>query len=284
MSLINGINVCEIKKIFANREEKLRYLELLSIGREIVYNKSGSNSHIDNVIIDTWDYDVSKEIIRSIFMQNEKYIRGKNSKHRIRELMSEWRELKLGEIEWPFSATNFDQFVHHLNRSDRTEAEKDAVISGEAVKFRRIKDINAYRNDYIEYLIFEGNKNVIPTLKNSRGVDFYINGEPYDQKVSRSVGKSFTEKYGEAYRQTAIERPDLLAKSLYQNQDQARFGKEPRLLIVYLDEDLTINDIEESLKSANLNKPLELEFEYIHAHNDIRIYSTQCYIVLLHKK
>jgi len=125
--------------------------------------------------------------------------------------------------------------------------------------------------------------NVIPTFANRRGVDFYINGEPFDQKVSRSVGRNFIAEYGEDYREIAISRPDLVAKCLYEYQDEARFGCEPRLLVVYLDSDLEIEDIEDSLAEVDFDNPININFEYRHSDGRTLIYETYCYIVLLHR-
>ena len=170
-----------------------------------------------------------------------------------------------------------------MNRSNLTEREKDDQIALDAIRFRRIKEINTLRNDYIEYLIFANNDEVIPTFGNSRGVDFYINGQPFDQKVGRSIGRAFIEKYGEEYREIAIENPDLVAISLYENQDEERFGDEPRLLIAYLDSDLTTEDVENSLASVDFSCPINIDFEYEFSNGNMRIYQTYCYVVLLHK-
>ena len=115
---------------------------------------------------------------------------------------------------------SFDQHVHALNRNKSlSEDEKDSLLSKEVIVFRRIKHINSLRNDYIESLVFK-NDNVIPTLGNRKGIDFYINGEPYDQKVGKSVGKAFVDEYGDNYREMALNYPELVAKSLYENQDE----------------------------------------------------------------
>ncbi len=283
MSLIHKIENFDINKIFPNRDVKLKYLTTLANTQNVNLDNIKTNKSIDDTIINTWNYSASKEIIRDIFLQTEKYINSKKAKQEVVRLMSEWQALELGEFDWPFSATNFDNYVHKLNRSGISEEKKDNIIAKESIRFRRIKDINAFRNDYIEYLIFENNKNVIPTLKNSGGVDFYINGYPYDQKVGKSVGKVFIEKYGENYKQIALSNPELVAKSLYENQDSARFGYEPRLLIVYLDSNLTIEDIEKSLKSIDFDNPITISFEYVHSRTERKIYNTDCFVVLLHK-
>lgn len=283
MSLFDGISTIEIKKIFANTINKRKYLELLSEYIPINLGAIRTNAAIDNTIIETWDYELSKRVLREMFFATNKCVENRESKERINALMYEWEYLNLGELDWPFPPKMFDNHVHALNRSDYTEREKDDIIALDAIKYRRIKDINTLRNDYIEYLIFANSDEVIPTFGNSRGVDFYINGEPFDQKVGRSVGRAFVEKYGENYREVAIENPDLVAISLYENQDEERFGYEPRLLIAYLDSDLTTEDVENSLAEIDFCNPLEIEFEYHFSSGETKIFETYCYVILLHK-
>ena len=45
-----------------------------------------------------------------------------------------------------------------------------------------------------------------------------------------------------------------MAEYLYKYQDEGRFGADPRLLVVYLDEDISIQKIQEIIKQADLNK------------------------------
>lgn len=283
MSLINNITLLEIDKIFPNTNIKRRYLSILSEATGIVFDNIRTINAVNNAIIDSWNYELSKQIIRDLFIETEKYLNNRNSGHKLEELMDEWQNLGLGNFEWPFLPIRFDQHVHILNRRNLTEAEKDRILSKETIKYRRIKDINAQRNDYIEYLIFENNANIIPTLKNAKGVDFYINGEPYDQKVARSVGANFIEEYGNNYKNVAINNPHLVAKNLYESQDEARFGHEARLLIVYLDSDLTLTDIENSLHAVDFDNPLEIEFSYTFSTGETNIFSANCFVILLHK-
>ena len=281
MSLLDSITVKEIKKIFANAQNKRKYIELLSEHIPINLSVIRTNGALDNAIIETWDYELSKKILRDMFFETEKCIENSQSKDKIDFLVREWETLDLGELDWPFLPKMFDNHVHILNRSNYSEREKDDIIALDAIKYRRIKDINALRNDYIEYLIFANNDEVVPTFGNSRGVDFYINGEPFDQKVGRSVGRAFIEEYGDNYREVALENPDLVAISLYENQDEERFGCEPRLLIAYLDSDLTTEDVENSLAEIDFRNPIEIEFEYNFSNNYRIIYTSLLYLNLV---
>lgn len=281
--LKDEITIDEISKIFANSTNKKKYLKrlfgYLNLDRKIPNKKT----ELDSQIIDTWNYDISKNILRNLFIESEKYSYCQNCKYRIDNAINEWKELELGEFQWPFSAMGFDQHIHSINRNNKLKAaEKDVLVSQEIVKFRRIKELNTLRNDYIEYLIFNSSDNIIPTFGNNRGVDFYIDGNPYDQKVAKSVGNSFQQEYGENYRTTAIERPDLVAKSLYENQDEERFGDEPRLFVVYLDSDIDSESIEEQIISINFEQPIDITFDYIHSNNTTISHTTKCFIVLLH--
>ena len=154
MSLFDGISSIEIKKIFTNTTNKRKYLELLSKYIPINLGTIRTNAAIDDTIIETWDYELSKRILRDMFFDADKCVENRQSKDRINALIFEWECLNLGELDWPFSPKMFDNHVHALNRSNYTEREKDDIIALDAIKYRRIKDINALRNDYIEYLIF----------------------------------------------------------------------------------------------------------------------------------
>ncbi|HVS79247.1 MAG TPA: hypothetical protein VHD84_03105, partial [Candidatus Saccharimonadales bacterium] len=184
------------------------------------------------MVVDTWDYELSKRVIRELFKQTAKYRRGQQAYDLMSEYMSQWQELNLGSIAWPFSQGDFDGFVQRVNSSATTSAEaKDDETKLAAVKYRRIKEINTVRNDFIETMIFEKNENILPTLSHRRGVDFFVDGVSFDQKVSKSPTTEFKRDYGENWRQTAIEHPELVAKYLYVNQDEGRFGADARLLV-----------------------------------------------------
>lgn len=281
--LFTEITLYEINKIFDKKERKIDYLlrlfEISRIDMQVPRTLRG----IDNCIIETWNYEISKDIIREMFFESEKYNKGIAAKDEIDFLIENWREHNLGEIEWPFAAMNFDQHVARLNRNtDISEEEKDSLIATDTIKFRRIKDINTKRNDFIESLIVRYNENIIPTFRHSRGVDFYINGEPFDQKVSRSVGGAFIDKFGEDYYDIAIRNPEFVAISLYENQDEERFDADPRLYVVYLDSDVSTENIERSIMDYDLYEPYDIAFDYYHSNSERLVHKTYCYVILLH--
>ena len=81
----------------------------------------------------------------------------------------------------------------------------------------------------------------------------------------------------------AIAHPEEVGKYLYQYQDDAIFGTEARLLIVYLENDLNEENIYKCITKANLKELYHIKFDYIHSHNIRKTYETNCYIILLHK-
>lgn len=274
----------QIKKIFANKEEKLEYLEKIYDAMNISKELPKTNSSIDEEIINTWDFKTSNKIIRKMFESTEKYKVGKYSANAIQEMMIEWDKLSLGEFDWPFQAMAFDQYIQSVNTSKNlSELEKDEKVKSDIVKFRRIKKINTARNDFIEYLIVDNNENVTPTLKHNRGIDFYINGFPFDQKVSRSVTKNFVNDYGDNWKAEAKKHPEKVAEYLYKYQDEARFGAESRLLIVYLDDDITEEEIYKCVINTNFKEPKHISFEYEFSNNIKESFNVDCYIVLLSK-
>lgn len=280
--LTENITILEIKKIFDSKERKLDYLNKLYnlLGINIALPRT--NVAIDNTIINTWNYKISKDIIRELFFKSDKYLYGIACKDKIDYLIRDWRKQNLGKIEWSFAAMNFDSHVVRINRLSITEEEKDRKLAFDVIKFRRIKDINTCRNDYIENLIVRYNENILPTFKHNRGIDFYIDGIPFDQKVSRSVGRSFMNEHGDNYYSVAINRPDLVAKSLYENQDEERFDAQPRLYVVYLDNDTTSESIEQSIIETDFRDPFRIEFEYVHSNSEVLLHRTYCYVILLH--
>ena len=233
-------------------------------------------------IVDNWDYEVSKKIIREIFKKTDKYQSGKEADNAMNILIKEWESLKLGDIAWPFSQGAFDEFVQRINSEKDKGFVKDEKVKVAAVKYRRIKEINTVRNDFIETLIFEKNNNILPTLNHRRGVDFFINGISFDQKVAKSPTNEFKRHFKDEWREIAIKKPELVAEYLYRYQDEGRFGADPRLLVVYIDEDISIDKIREIINKTDLNNPIEINFTYKHKNLGEKNYKVPCFVILLY--
>lgn len=288
MNLNEKFNSDLCKKIFANSQNKIDFIIELEkkLNKSFWIKKTTKPSILNEIIVNNWDYNTSKDIIRESFKNNWKYKRWKEADDMMNILIEEWKRLNLWNLEWPFSQWDFDNFVQRINQlSDNWEV-KDNKVKIAAVKFRRLKEINTLRNDFLETLIFEQNKNIIPTLNHRRWVDFFINWISYDQKVSRSVTNEFKKDFGENWREKAIKNPEKVAEYLYKYQDEWRFWADERLLIVYLDENVSINKIKEIIEKTDLLNPLEINFSYLHnkwkPSEKEKNYKVKCYCILLY--
>lgn len=274
----NRIDTKLVQKIFGNAKNSIHFLRQICDDN---FSNNLKSQEIYNLIVQKWDYEVALPVIRKIFKETEKFEKGLQAENTIKILLNEWKELKFGEIKWPFSQGAFDNFVQGINSEKSSRTIKDEKVKDAAVRYRRIKEINTERNDFLESLIFEKNKNIIPTLSHKRGVDFFINGVSFDQKVSRSVTDKFKDDFQENWKNKAIENPALVAKYLYEQQDEGRFGSSPRLYIVYLDEDISPIAIKNSIEKINLDEPLDITFTFNHKNTGERTYKTQAFVILL---
>ena len=285
------------KKILGNAETAAEYLLRLNAAKPVPALKfrvatRGKNAgkkvlalnsrEIWKAVVDSWDYEPSKEVIRSLFRETDKYKAGKEADEVMRVLIKEWRALKLGGIAWPFSQGAFDEFVQRVNSEKKGGSAKDKEVKDAAVKYRRIKEINTVRNDFIETLVFEKNEDILPTLSHRRGVDFFINGISFDQKVAKSPTSQFKRDFGDGWRDAAIKNPKVVAEYLYRHQDEGRFDADPRLLVVYIDEDVSIGRIREIIGSTDLTRPSEINFTYSHKALGEKSYKAHCFVILLH--
>ncbi len=296
MNLKNNFSTDIAKKIFGNKDNAISFLLELQNQKgfnlpfkEITRGKNKGQKILNlntnelwASIVKNWDFKNGEQIIRNLFIKSKKYKSGKKSYEVMQILLKEWQVLQLGDITWPFSQGDFDGFVQRVNSESILGTDKDKKVKDAAVKYRRIKEINTVRNDFIETLIFEKNTNILPTLNHRRGVDFFINGISFDQKVAKSPTNEFKKKYGDNWKKEAINYPEKVAEYLYKYQDEGRFGADSRLLIVYLDEDISIDKIAETIEKTDLENPLEITFQYNHKTQGIKTYKVNCFIILLY--
>jgi hypothetical protein len=295
MDIKNNFSADCAKKIFGNANQartflvelqKVKGFDLLS--RVLSRGQNAGQSVIKlgtaemwAKIVEHWDYEASLRIIREMFKKTKKYESGTHSYDTMNLLLEEWGRVRLGKIAWPFSQGDFDGFVQRVNSEGISGFERDEKVKVAAVKYRRIKEINTVRNDFIETLIFEKNTNILPTLNHRRSVDFFINGVSFDQKVAKSPTAEFKKDFGEDWKEYAIEHPEKVAEYLYRYQDEGRFGADSRLLVVYLDEDVSIDTIAQTIEETNLQAPIEVTFDYNHKTQGTKTHKVNCFIVLL---
>lgn len=283
MDIKKSLDEKTVKKIFSSRSNAKKYLERLSrLNKDsLLNNKFNKKGSWEKAIVDSWDYKNGLKIIREMFKETEKYKNGKNAESLYQELIKRWDTSKLGPIKWPCSQGQFEALVQEINNQNGLDdREKDKKVELAAVQYRRMKELNTARNDFMETEIFERNPEILPTLAHRRGTDYFIEGEAFDQKVAASPTTQFQKKYGENWREQAKTHPEEVAKYLYEYQSEERFGSEPRLLIVYLDQDVSLEKTKAALNDLDFSKPIELEFDFKHKAG-IKKYKTKCFVILL---
>lgn len=269
-----------VKKIFSSKPNAIEFLQLY--GYDIKQLSKQKSDELFNEIVRIWNYDDAKDKIRTLFKEKPKFISGLKGEDTINILLNEWKSLNLGNVGWPFSQGQFDNFVQHLNAENTSRSVKDEKVKLAAVRYRRIKEINTERNDFLETLVFLKNENIIPTLSHTKGVDFFINGESYDQKVAKSPTNEFKKDFGSNWKSYAINNPHKVAEYLYRYQDEGRFGASPRLFIVYLDEEISPLRIKEIISKTNLETPLKVTFDFKHINGGTKTYKTEAFVILLY--
>ena len=238
-------------------------------------------------IVENYDYNVFLKETRSIFRQTEKYKKMKESKSKFEKensyFIKKWGNSGIKDC----GTSNLEQVCNTIMRKESIPYEDREEEVGRITRyvFAR-KYLNTLRNDTIEYLVFENNEGVIPTFGNKKGLDFLINGIGFDQKVSKSVGKAFITKMQKEYRdwkEEAVLHPELVAKSLYENQQRDRFGAEPRLLIINLegDDNIDFSHIKDKVSNLNVNNTLKIEFEFPNLDKTLSRYNTEALVLYI---
>lgn len=104
------------------------------------------------------------------------------------------------------------------------------------------------------------------------------------KSMAKSPTNEFKKKYGNEYNKVAIEHPEIVAEYLYKYQDEGRFDSNPRLLVVYLDDNIETDRIEEIIEYTNIEIPLNINFTYRHSKTEEKVYNTDCFVILLYNR
>lgn len=280
--ITKSIDKYTIQRLFNNIQTRKELATSLIEENKDLLPKKITDKVATDYIIKNWNYKKVAKWTRKEFEKSSKNIEQVEAQHDFMAEMNEWLEKYDDDLKWVISQGNFDAFIQYINNVyNGTEEERDELVSKAAIKMRRIKSINTKRNDAIEQLIVKHDCTIMPTLKHINHVDFYINGIAYDQKVSRSLGRNFEKEYGDDYLTIAQQNPELVAKSLYENQDEGRFGADSRLYVVYLNPEATMLNIKDALTEVDFQKPYPITFEYKHKNGLIKKYQTKAFVIFI---
>lgn len=278
MNIKEGLTKEDLKNILGSNNMKVEFLEQMKyhwkvpmkINRKkqmvIDLKKVGD---LDEYIITRWDYTVCRDILRDMFRLTEKYNRGRTAKELFNHFKTKYREAGFTDYKWPFISGQFDDYLvkvivyPSVANSDVFGGQLDK-IDRDVEKFSYLKIFNTLRNDYIEYLMFLADEDIIPTFSHRGGIDFYIHGLGFDQKVSRSVTNQFMDKHGEKWRDVALENPFEVAEFLMVLGDEARFSNVPRLFVIDVDGSYELEGIEDKVQVINFDSPTQVTYTYQH--------------------
>jgi hypothetical protein len=146
--------------------------------------------------------------------------------------------------------------------------------------------ICAWYNHWTTVLIEEHistHPNIVPTLKNIKGIDIFFKGLPFDLKVTY-LPRDYNP-------QDALKNPIDLAIWMYENQGAQRFGSENRLFVVLFDKknpdkswelkrdfNLVFNKIDKFLEEETISKKDEIVFTF-----GRRTYTTVTKVIMITK-
>jgi len=159
---------------------------------------------------------------------------------------------KVKDFSWGVVQGQLDQKIQaeYVRRIFRY----DDLING--VKARLHDDVTSYvictwYNHWTTVLIEEHisqHPKVIPTLKNIKGIDIFVDNQPFDLKTTY-LPRDYDVK-------DAVRNPKNLAIWMYENQGAQRFGADNRLFVILL-------DTEKPEESWKLKRNFDLVFSKI---------------------
>lgn len=277
MSILQSITHSDLSNIFGSNQRKMDFLTMMvdqwnvptkvTKGKTTIDKKKVGN--VDDYIISRWDYSICKMKIREMFETTDKFTRGRDAKDTFNLIKEEYLRRGFTDYNWPFAAIQFDDYIvrnavyptisYTPNLNDLIDK-----TARDVEKFTFLKLFNTLRNDYIEYLMYMEDEDIIPTLSHRGGVDFYIHGIAFDQKVSRSVTNEFKDKHGDMWREQAINNPLEVCGFLMSLGDEARFTNVPRLFVIDVDGTYDLDGIEDKISSIDFDSPTEVTYTYKH--------------------
>ena len=294
MNIKDGITGEQVKLILGGMKNQELFLWNMRLvwNLPVKLNRKGVEvldiSKIGNVtecIVKNWEYVSCRDMLRNMYVLSDKYWSGKNAK----ELFNYYRDkYSYGDYNFPFVSNNFDDYIvkngvyPSVGDVNKFESSLDKVKK-DVEKFLYLKIFNTLRNDYIEYLMFGSSIDVIPTFSHRGGIDFYINGIGFDQKVSRSVTNQFKKGYGKDWKDVAIENPYEVCRYLMMYGDEARFSNVPRLFVVDIDGDYELDGIEDIIRDINFDSPRDVDYVYHHKSTGDKEYSCPVICILLYR-
>lgn len=295
MNIKNEISREQVKLILGGRKNQELFLWYMRLvwNLPVRLNRKGVEvldiskiGDITECIVKNWEYVSCRDMLRNMYVLSDKYWSGKNAKEIFKVYQEKYLEDGYKDYEYPFMSNNYDSFIMKemvymtMNNPKLFDIRLNVVLP-KIKKHFYLKIFSGLRNNYIEYLIFNSSIDVIPTFSHRGGIDFYINGIGFDQKVSRSVTNQFKKKYGDNWRIVSIENPYEVCRYLMMYGDESRFSNVPRLFIVDIDGNYELDGIEVIIQDINFDSPRDVDYVYHHKSTGDKEYSCPVICILL---
>jgi hypothetical protein len=290
-----GITGEQVKSIFGNliNQNKFLWYMRLDWNLPIKKNRKGEGvldiskiGDVTDYIVNHWEYISCRDTIRNMYVLSDKYKNCRNAKEVFKVYQEMYRNDGYLEYEYPYVANNYDSYVTRTvtfpsvyNPELFESSYKKHIVDSK--QYCYLKNFSMLKNDYIEYLMFNSNIDVIPTFGKKKGLDFFINGEGFDQKVSKSTTNEFKRDYGDNWRESSINDPYEVCKYLMMYGDEARFSNVPRLFVINIDGNYDLDGIEDIIKDINFDSPRVVEYVYNHKSTGNTKYSCKVICILL---
>ena len=140
---------------------------------------------------------------------------------------------QVSSYEWPCTQGQLDGYIQrnftrqYLRYSEVVQAAQ-SKLSSAVIQYTICSWYNTWSTWLIEDVISR-HGNVVPTLKNVKGVDIFFRGQPFDLKTT-VIPDEFYNRFDSLQRE-----PATLAKWYYENQGAQRFGADNRMFVVVHD-------------------------------------------------
>jgi len=242
--------------------EKLR-----NFAESVEQGNSGSATDIIKRLIDIKNIDSKIDD----FIKQEYSLRIKERKNLINDedLIKELHKVK--DFSWGVVQGQLDQkiqaeYVRRIVRYDDLISSVKAKLHNDITSYVICTWYNHWTTVLIEEHISQHPK-VIPTLKNIKGIDIFMDGQPFDLKTTY-LPRDYDI-------QDVIKNPKNLAIWMYENQGAQRFGSDNRLFAILLDTknpaeswklkrnfDLVFSKIDEFFNKENVSVADEVVFGF----------------------
>lgn len=242
--------------------EKLR-----NFAESVEQSNSGSATDIIKRLIDIKNIDPKIDA----FIKQKYSLRIKERKNLINDedLIKELHKVK--DFSWGVVQGQLDQkiqaeYVRRIVRYDDLISSVKAKLHNDITSYVICTWYNHWTTVLIEEHISQHSK-VIPTLKNIKGIDIFMDGQPFDLKTTY-LPRDYDI-------QDVIKNPKNLAIWMYENQGAQRFGSDNRLFAILLDTknpaeswklkrnfDLVFSKIDEFFNNERVSSADELVFSF----------------------